>query len=113
MEIQISSEIKGRTLVVVASGKLNTNTSSTFESYINEQFRPTLPLDTLILDLSGISYLSSSGLRVLMTLQKIIPKQRDGRRTFIIRDPSPFCMQVFETVGIGSFFNIRSADDAE
>ena len=109
MELQMSSEIKGRTLVVKAMGKLNTNTSVDFESRVNEEFRPTLPLDTLIIDLSELSYISSAGLRVLMALQKNIMKQRYGTRSLILQNPSAFCMQVFETVGVDAFFNIRNS----
>ena len=108
MELQINSEINGRTLVVRAIGKLNTTTSPELETRINDEFRSTLPLDTLILDLAELSYISSAGLRVLMSLQKNILKQRYGTRSFVIQNPSPFCMQVFETVGVDAFFNIRN-----
>ena len=108
MELQINSGIKGRTLVIKASGKLNTNTALELETRINDEFRPTLPLDTLILDLSELSYISSAGLRVLMSVHKTILKQRYGTRSFIIQNPSPFCMQVFETIGVDSLFNIRN-----
>ena len=111
MELQMYSEIKGRTLVVKAIGKLNTTTSVAFESRINEEFRQTLPLDTLVIDLSELSYISSAGLRVLMALQKNIMKQRYGTRSLILQNPSGFCMQVFETIGVDAFFNIRRTDD--
>ena len=111
MEVQINSGIKNRTLVIKVSGKLNTTTAPELETRINEEFRPTLPLDTLILDLSELSYISSAGLRVLMALQKNIMKQRYGTRSLILQNPSGFCMQVFETIGVDAFFNIRRTDD--
>ena len=108
MELQMNSEIKGRTLTIRAIGKLNTTTSPELEARINDEFRSTLPLDTLILDLSELSYISSAGLRVLMSVHKTIAKQRYGTRSFIIQNPSQFCVQVFETVGVDTLFNIRN-----
>ena len=109
MELEIQSNVNGRTLTLYAIGKLNTTTSPELEACINDQFRSTLPLDTLVLDLSRLTYLSSAGLRVLMSAHKTIMKQRYGTRSFIIQNPSAFCMQVFETVGVDALFKIRNS----
>jgi anti-anti-sigma factor len=61
-------EPHGRVLVVTASGRLDGNTSSTFAEKIEPLIRGSEP--RLLLDFSGIDFVSSAGLRVVLALVK-------------------------------------------
>ena len=66
-------EIKkaGSEVVLELSGRLDTTTAPTLEKTIGENLDGTT---SLILDLKGLKYISSAGLRVLLTAQKKMQK---------------------------------------
>ena len=59
----------------------------------------------LILDFSGVEYISSAGIRVLLSAQK---KMKEDHK-MIIRNPSPFCKQIFEITGADIFLKIEGS----
>ena len=56
----------------------------------------------LVLDLSGVEYMSSAGLRVVLATQKMTGKTK----RFSIKKPSNFCMQVFDATGMTGLLTI-------
>lgn len=96
------------TLYVKVIGKLDTNTSPDLENFLNKHFlNVNINLvHNLILDLSEVPYISSAGLRVVIYVYKTTLAKADKGLTFEIRNPSEFCMQVFETIGATSFLKI-------
>ena len=55
------------------------------------------------LDLADLEYISSAGLRVLLTAQKIMSR-KDGME---IRNPNELVMEVFDVTGFTDILDIR------
>ena len=55
----------------------------------------------LVIDARGISYISSSGLRVLLALRKELPKE------LVIRNVTPEVYDIFEVTGFNTLMDIR------
>ena len=96
------------TLYVKVIGKLDTNTSPDLEKFLKEHFLDVnvIVVHKLILDLSEVPYISSAGLRVVILVYKTAAAKADKGLSFEIRNPSEFCMQVFETIGATAFLKI-------
>ena len=61
----------------------------------------------IILDLSGLSFIDSSGLSVLLTAQTTLNGQD---RRLIVRSPRPNALKVFEITDVVDFLNIDLAE---
>mgnify|MGYP005904235345 CR=1 FL=1 len=97
MDVSIATE--GDLIRVAVSGSLNTNTSRQLE----EALDPVLgTAPNLVFDLSGLDYISSAGLRVLMVAYK-----RQGGRGVVIEHPNDEVREVFDITGFSTLFEIR------
>ena len=69
----MTMEIKKNTaeIIIQISGRLDTITAPTLDKTINEEISDT---KNLILDMKGLEYISSAGLRVLLGAQKKMQK---------------------------------------
>lgn len=65
--MNITKAIDGDTLIVNVSGRLDTATAPMFEAFMNENLTND---GMLVLDCNELEYVSSAGLRVLLSLQK-------------------------------------------
>ena len=65
MTIEIKKNAEQTTIEV--AGRLDTTTAPTLDKTINEDIKDT---KDLVLDLKGLEYISSAGLRVLLSAQK-------------------------------------------
>lgn len=98
--MQLNSAKDGSTLEVRIEGRLDTNTAPELEKYMSTN----LPgITRLILDLEALDYISSAGLRVLLSLQKELSKQ-DG---MVIRHANEVVMEVFEITGFSEVLTIE------
>lgn len=79
---------------MIVSGRLDTNTAPDLEMAL-KSIQPAKQI--LHLDLSGIEYVSSAGLRVILLAHKIM-LPTGGR--MVLRQPSEFCRQVLEATGM-------------
>lgn len=87
-------------LTVTLEGRLDTMTSPELE----EKLEPALDdIEKLIFDLTGLEYISSAGLRVLLSAVKIM----DDQGEMIIRGVQPVVMEVFEVTGFVDILNIE------
>ncbi|MBO4836008.1 MAG: STAS domain-containing protein [Lachnospiraceae bacterium] len=67
----INKELDGTTLTVAVSGRLDTNTAPELE----EELMNSLPgIKALVLDFEGLDYISSAGLRILLSVHKQMVK---------------------------------------
>ncbi len=89
----------GRELTIGLEGRLDTLTAPELESTLKEQLPET---DSLVLDLGGLTYISSAGLRVLLSAQKIMAKA-DG---MVVRNASEEVMEIFEVTGFSDILTI-------
>ena len=95
IEIKKSAE----EVVVEIAGRLDTTTAPALEKAINEEIGDT---QNLILDLKGLEYISSAGLRVLLSAQKKM--QQVG--TMTVKNVCEEIMDVFEITGFADILTI-------
>ena len=87
-------------LIVAIEGRLDTNTAVQLET----EFKASLDgVETLVLDLEKLAYISSAGLRVLLMAQKVMNKQGD----MIIKNVNEDVMEIFDVTGFVDIFNIE------
>ena len=85
--------------VVEVVGRLDTTTAPALDKTINEDIGET---KNLILDLKGLEYISSAGLRVLLSAQKKM-KQKGS---MIVKNVCAEIMEVFEITGFADILTI-------
>ena len=95
-------EIKKNTeeTVIEIAGRLDTITAPAFDKTINEDIEGTTDL---VLDLTGVEYISSAGLRVLLGAQKKMQKIGSMKLTNVC----PAVMDVFEMTGFADILVIE------
>lgn len=79
-------------LTITLFGRLDTTTAPQLETELKASLDKT---DSLILDFKELEYISSAGLRVLLSAQKIMNKQ--GK--MVIRHVNDTILEVFEVTG--------------
>lgn len=99
--MNITKSINGKELVVVLDGRLDTTTAPVLE---NELQSSCAGMDSLILDLKDLVYISSAGLRVILSSQKRMAKQ--GRMK-IVHVSKPV-MDIFTMTGFASIIAIEA-----
>ena len=90
--LNVEKKENGQELEFVISGRLDTMTAPELEAHLKDRLEG---ISSLILDITGLSYISSAGLRVLLSTQKVMNKQ--GR--MVIRGASPEVMEIFDVTG--------------
>ncbi len=91
---------EGGTVALRVIGKLDTFTSPALETALTESFRDGCDV---VLDLSGVDYVSSAGLGVFLVAEKT--SKRVGCR-FSLRAPSPRVRDLLTMTGLASIFAI-------
>ena len=98
MTIEIKKTAK-ETIIEVA-GRLDTITAPALDKTVNEQIGDT---KNLILDVKGMEYISSAGLRVLLSAQKKMQKIGSMK----VMNVCPEVMDVFEMTGFADILVIE------
>ena len=98
--LNIKDEKNGGELKVELEGRLDTTTSPQLEERINAIIEG---VSKLTFDLKNLEYISSAGLRVLLSAQKIMNKQ--GR--MIVNNPTEEVQEIFEVTGFSDIFTIQ------
>jgi len=98
--MNIQEEKNGEILTVKPEGRLDTLTSRTLEQYLAERYSG---IRQLILDMAGVNYISSAGLRVIMQAYKKM-KEKDGLRLRNV------CDQVMDVLKLTGFANVLTID---
>jgi anti-sigma B factor antagonist len=88
--MNITKTVNGKDFLVSLEGRLDTTTAPKFEEFIAENI---FKMDTLTLDCAGLEYVSSAGLRVLLSAQK---RLKDGMK---LKNVCELVMEVFEMTG--------------
>ena len=86
--------------VVAIAGRLDTITAPALDKTINEDIEGT---KNLVLDLKGVEYVSSAGLRVILTAQKKMQKIGSMKLINVCQD----VMEVFEMTGFADILVIE------
>lgn len=87
-------------LVIFPNGRIDTVTAPTLESEIKNSIGNK---ESLILDFKDVEYISSAGLRVLLSAQKVMAKQGEMK----LRNVNENVMEVFEITGFGDILTIE------
>ncbi len=99
--MNIAKNQNGSTLTIGLEGRLDTTTSPQLEN----ELRTALDgISELILDLEKLDYISSAGLRVLLSAQKVMNRQ--GK--MVIRSVKPEIMEIFDVTGFVDILNIEA-----
>ncbi len=90
----------GKSLKVKVSGRLDTTTAPQLEEELNASLAE---VEDLTMDFEELEYISSAGLRVLLSAQKVMNKQ--GTMTVIgVNDT---IMEIFEVTGFSDILTIQ------
>ncbi len=87
-------------LTAVIEGRVDTTTAPELEKSLKEDMEG---CTELILDFKDVEYISSAGLRVLLSAQKIMSKQ--GEMTLI--NVNSDIMEIFEVTGFSDILTIK------
>ncbi|SFL20199.1 anti-sigma B factor antagonist [Lachnospiraceae bacterium KH1T2] len=98
--MNIEKNQNGSELVVKVIGRVDTVTAPELESQVKESLEG---ITNLELNLEELEYISSAGLRVILSLQKIMSKQ--GR--LIITNVNETVQDIFEVTGFSEILTIE------
>ena len=95
----IKKELNGKDLAVAIEGRLDTITAPELEAELKASLDG---VDKLTLDFSKLEYISSAGLRVLLSTQKRMNTQ--GSMT--LKNVNDTIMEIFEVTGFNDILTI-------
>jgi len=95
MELEFKNE--NGSLTVKLIGKLDTMTAPKLEEELSKKINE---VQEIIFDLEKLKYISSSGIRVLLTIKKKIGNMK-------VLKPTEEVMEVFEITGLSDVFDIE------
>ena len=98
--MNIEKKLEGTTLTLALEGRLDTTTSPDLEEALAASLDG---VAELVFDFSKLDYLSSAGLRVLLSAQKRMMKQGEMKVTHV----SETIMEIFEVTGFSDILTIE------
>lgn len=98
--MEIVKTLNEETLNIALEGRLDTMTAPQFEKELKESIDG---IKNLVLDFEKLVYVSSAGLRVILSAQKIMNKQG----TMKILNVGDDIMEVFEITGFADILTIE------
>ena len=96
--MEIKKTMDGPNVTIAVTGRVDTTTAPEFEAGLK-----LAGTETLTLDLSGVPYMSSAGLRCLLTAQKTMLA---GGGSMTITGVQPAVMEVLELTGFSNILTI-------
>ncbi len=96
----INKKENGSVMTINLEGRLDTTTSPTLEKELNE----VLPnITELVFDFSKLEYISSAGLRVLLTAHKVMSRKGGMKVTNV----NEIVQEVFDVTGFSDILTIE------
>ena len=96
----ITKEWKGTELIVALEGRLDTMTAPELEAELNQNLEKA---ESLTLDFSKLDYISSAGLRVLLSAHKMM-SAKGGMKVIHVNE---IVSEVFEVTGFADILTIE------
>ena len=96
----ITKEWNGANLQIALEGRLDTMTAPELEAEMNQSL---VNAESLILDFSKLDYISSAGLRVLLSAHKVM-SAKGGMK---VTNASEIVREVFEVTGFADILTIE------
>ena len=98
--MKISRQQNGNTLTLALEGRLDTATSPELEAELKKSLNG---CDSLVLDFSKLDYISSAGLRVLLSAHKTM----SGKGGMKITHINEIVQEVFDVTGFADILTIE------
>ena len=98
--MEIIKNTNGEELTLNVVGRLDTTTAPELENELKASLDG---VKALVLDLVDLDYISSAGLRVLLSAQKIM----NAQGSMVIKNAKPEIMEVFEITGFTDILTIE------
>lgn len=98
--MEITKKLAGKTVTLALVGRLDTTTSPTLEAALSEVYDTA---DSLVFDMAELDYISSAGLRVILTAQKTMNKKGE-MKLVNVKDT---VLEVFEITGFTEILTIE------
>ena len=95
----VTKKIKDNELTVALEGRLDTITAPELEAELKESLEG---ITVLTFDFKDLEYISSAGLRVIMSAQKIMNNKGEMK----IYNVNETVMEIFEVTGFSDFLTI-------
>ena len=96
----INKTQNGDEVIIALEGKLDTTTAPNLDAALKESFSGT---KKMVLDFTGLKFISSAGLRVILNAQKVMNDQGE----LVIKNAGPQIQEVFEITGFSDFLKIE------
>lgn len=98
--LNIINKAEGSALTISLEGRLDTTTAPEFEKLLKGSLDG---VSELTLDMEKLEYISSAGLRVLLSAQKRMNRQGE----MLLIHVGPAIMDIFEVTGFSEILTIR------
>ena len=98
--LNINKLLTGNELSIALEGRLDTMTAPDLESLLSANLGG---VESLSFDLSKLEYISSAGLRVLLSAQKTMNKQG----SMVVRNATEEVKEIFEVTGFSDILTIE------
>ena len=95
----INKEMNGKELTIVPEGRLDTMTAPELEAELSQSMDDA---ESLVLDFSKLDYISSAGLRVLLSAHKTM----SGKGGMKLTNVNEIVREVFEVTGFAEILTI-------
>lgn len=96
----IDKALDNNTLTITLDGRLDSSTAPVLEGEIKDSLDG---VTELIFDLAGLEYISSAGLRVLLSSHKTMLKLGN----MVVKNAGEEIMEIFEITGFSDVLNIE------
>ena len=96
----INKNLEGNTLTIALEGRLDTTTAPELEKELKSSLDG---VKELVFDFTKLDYISSAGLRVLLSAQKLMNKQGEMTITHV----NDVIMEIFEVTGFTDILTIK------
>ena len=100
--MNINTKKEGRTLTVALEGRLDTTTAPALEEALRAAMTD---VGDLVFDFEKLEYISSAGLRVLLSAQKKVRENGDGQ--VVVRGANDLVKEVFAITGFCDILTIE------
>ncbi len=101
--MQISNTKQGVVVIVAPVGRIDSTTSPALEAHLQSLARA--GEHRVVIDFSGVDYISSAGLRVMLTLAK---RTKEARGKVALAGLGDSVRQVFELAGFLPLFSVEA-----
>ncbi len=98
--LNINKISAGKELTIALEGRLDTMTAPDLEAELTANLAG---VESLVFDLAKLEYISSAGLRVLLSAQKTMNKQG----SMVVRNASEEVKEIFEVTGFSDILSIE------